>query len=271
MPQGIRDIITSISRQNLQDTPSAAGFARQRNEQTVDAARTALAARAAVSGLTIPELQRREAENAQRQIDATRQAQVDSSAETASKLSLDEQRVATSRILANTAATKAKGTTIGGEGLTALGFSPEDVNKFSGKISPPTARTGAQLKERRAALKDSEKTLQFRKEKEVNDQRENNRKSIRATNRDAIAKTRIQLGAIDKQLGSVNPEEIKKARGLVQSLLAEQEGGGVPLPEDQVEVYRASATKELPEGATAAEIDALALELAKKDGFSFLE
>ena len=84
-----------------------------------------------MSGLTVPELQRREGENAQRQINAAKQAQADASAKTASQLSLDEQRVATSRILANTAATKAKGSTIGGEGLTALGFSPEERDKFS--------------------------------------------------------------------------------------------------------------------------------------------
>ena len=218
MAQGIRNIITSISQQNLRDTPSAAGFARQRNEQTVDAARTALAARAAVSGLTIPELQRREGENAQRQIDATRQAQVDSSAKTASDLTLDEQRVATSRILANTAATKAKqGGNISSAGLEALGVDPTlEVSKLTAREISRVNRdkeSGRRVDERAKALKENRDRTAIREDRELE--------------RRARTEARVASKAkVDRILGEkeISPEQKSAIKEAFNEALAGVEG-----------------------------------------------
>ncbi|KKK85903.1 hypothetical protein LCGC14_2768580, partial [marine sediment metagenome] len=143
MPNEIRSIIADISRRNLANTPSVEGFFDQRNRQTVEAAKTALAARAAVSGLSVPELQAREGENAQRIIDDQRRKQQNEAAGTASDLDLNRQRVNTSRIIANTAATRAnQGGNITSAGAAALGLDPN----VAGKISKPTARQVADNK-----------------------------------------------------------------------------------------------------------------------------
>ena len=143
MPNEIRSIIADISRRNLANTPSVDQFFEQRNRQTVEAAKTALAARAAVSGLSVPELQAREGENAQRIIDDQRRKQQNEAAGTASDLDLNRQRVNTSRIIANTAATRAnQGGNITSAGAAALGLDPN----VAGKISKPTARQVADNK-----------------------------------------------------------------------------------------------------------------------------
>ncbi|KKL24945.1 hypothetical protein LCGC14_2410240, partial [marine sediment metagenome] len=117
------------------------GFFDQRNRQTLEAAKTALAARAAVSGLSVPELQAREGENAQREIDNQRREQQAEAAGTASQLDLDKQRVATSRLVANTAQARARqGGNISSQGLAALGLDP------TLDISKPTARQVADNK-----------------------------------------------------------------------------------------------------------------------------
>ena len=143
MPNEIRSIIADISRRNLQSTPSVEGFFDQRNRQTVEAAKTALAARAAVSGLSVPELQAREGANAQREIDNQRREQETEAASTASQLDLNRQRVATSRVVADTASTRAnQGGNISSAGAAALGIDPN----LAGQISKPTARQVAQTK-----------------------------------------------------------------------------------------------------------------------------
>ena len=152
----VREIIRNISQRNLQSTPSVQGFFDQRNRQTIDAAKTALAARAAVSGLSVPELQAREGANAQREIDNQRREQQAEAASAASDLDLNRQRVATSRILANTAQTRAnQGGNISSAGAAALGIDPS----LAGQISKPTARQVADSKLVRERLANDKKRI----------------------------------------------------------------------------------------------------------------
>ncbi len=226
-----------------------------------------------------PELRARLIENAGRlgqarfmsQFRAKQEALRNAASKRELQKSTGDARLAT----AQAALRRARGGGRGGEGsasaeaLEALGFSPENINKFKGNISPKTARSAAGFREQRVGQQGRKNSLQLRREKEINRQRESNRTNNRANAKQAAANVKTQLAAIKDQLGSIDPVEKDKALALVKQLLDQQNAGGNALPEDQVESYRQAASVQLPKGATPQEIDELAAELARADGFEF--
>jgi hypothetical protein len=177
-----------------------------------------------------------------------------------------ERQGRASLITANAALAKARtgGTDgISEEALRLLGLDPN----LAGKISRPTARTAATLRAREETEAGREKTRKLSERRIIDRQRRANVRANQARSREARLAAQAQLSAIDKQLGSTDPADIKQVQALFKQLVGDQ---GNALPEDQVQFYKDAARDNLPADATDEEIAAEATKLAEDDGYSFL-
>ena len=221
----VREIIRNISQRNLQSTPSVKGFFDQRNRQTIDAAKTALAARAAVSGLSVAELQQREGENAQREIDAARQKQTNETA----RLEFERERVASGAITANAAAVRAANSgsrTISGAGAEALGLPPS----AAGNLSPATARESSRvIRAREAAKREDERIASLaerrkqvsKKEQQRSDLEE--RKEARLRSKTERARIQENKDLSQEQKDEAADESFEEALASIRGNTASQE------------------------------------------------
>lgn len=210
------------------------------------------------------ERDRRIASNAEE----ARQAKLEESRSLAEKRKFEGQ---SRLVLANAALakTRAGGDRIGEEGLAALGFSPEDRNRFSGNISPTTARTASTSRAQveAAAIRQQSNEV-ARQQKRIDNQRQNNIRNNQNKVKEDRLKVQAEIAALDKGLQSTSPEDIAKIKEVFDRLVGETTG--VPLPADQVETYRAAAKANLPADATEEELGEEATRLAEEDGFAFL-
>ena len=189
-------------------------------------------------------------------------------ANTESKRLLEDREGRARLGLANAALAKARGGNIGDEGLAALGFSSEDRNKFSGKISPATARTASTSRSQKEAAEVRERSDRTAAEvKRIDTQRQRNFRNNQAVAKEARQQAQAQLSALDKDLQKSSPEDIKQIKAVFDQLVGEQ---GVALPADQIQTYRDAAAANLPADATPEELGEEATRLAEEDGFSFL-
>lgn len=201
---------------------------------------------------------------------AKRLAQEETLRNAESKRILRDRQGQASLATANAALAKARpgANNIGEEGLAALGFSPEDVTRFSGKITRPTARIASTARSQRdaAALREqSERTAN--ELKRIDTQRQRNARTNQAKAKEARLSAQSQLSALDKGLQDASPEDIKQIKAVFDQLVGDQ---GVALPADQIETYQAAAAANLPADATDEELGEEATRLAEEDGFSFL-
>lgn len=182
-----------------------------------------------------------------------------------------QDRTGQSRLaLGNAALAKARGGNIGDEGLAALGFSPEEVNRFSGNISPTTARTASTSRSqvKAAAIREDSNEV-ARQQKRIDNQRQNNIRNNQAKIREDRQRAQAEIAALDKGLQSTSPEDIQKIKEVFDRLT--KGAAGVPLPADQVETYKAAAKVNLPADATEEELGEEATRLAEEDGFAFAQ
>ena len=187
-----------------------------------------------------------------------------------SKSFLNRRQGEASLATANAALAKARtgGNRIGEEGLEALGFSSEDRNKFSGKITRATARTASTSRSQREAAAVKEETQREAANiKRIDTQRQRNARNNQAKAKEVRLSAQSKLSALDKGLQDASPEDIKQIRTVFDQLVGDQ---GVALPADQIQVYRDAAKANLPDDATAEELGEEATRLAEEDGFSFL-
>lgn len=200
---------------------------------------------------------------------AQRLAQEEASANTESKRLLQDREGRAKLGLASAALAKARGGNIGSEGLAALGFNPEETERFSGNISPTTARTASTSRAQvKAAGIREEADEVARQQKRIDNQRQNNIKNNQNRIKEGRLKAQAEIAALDKGLQSTSPEDLQKIKEVFDRLT--EGAAGIPLPADQVETYKAAAKVNLPADATEEELGEEATRLAEEDGFAFL-
>jgi len=186
------------------------------------------------------------------------------------KAFLDRRQGQASLATANAALAKARpgANKIGDEGLAALSFSPEEIKRFSGKLTRATARTAStsRSREKAAAIKADTKGETDR-QKRIDKQRQANVRANQFKIREDRLERQNLIAGIDKQLEDTSPESIQKIREVFNQLTGDQ---GVALPADQVQTYQDAARANLPDDATPEELKAEATRLAEEDGYSFL-
>lgn len=166
---------------------------------------------------------------------------------------------------ANAALAKARagGTNVSAEALKLLGLDPS----LAGKVSGVTARTAATLRARGETEEGRGKGRELSQQRIINRERRSNAKTNQVRARESRLSAQAQLSAIDKQLGSTDPESVKKVQELFKTLVGDQ---GIALPPDKVQFYKDAARTNLPPDATDEELSEEATKLAEEDGFSFL-
>jgi len=146
-----------------------------------------------------------------------------------SKAFLNRRQGQASLATANAALAKARKTAAGGdkatkEALLALGFSPEEAERFDGKLSPTTARASAENRSSRRRAEQAEEKLKFQREKEVSAverrSREFKLKQITQSQRNASK----EIADILKNKKDLDPKFKKSIQDLLDKSLADVEG-----------------------------------------------